>query len=192
MGLLLRSHRPLEHRGVGWSITDHSRSELVVDALDMARWQRSPDGTIVHADWGVHYTSWVFGHRLRGAGLLVSMGRVASSVDNALVESVWSTMNASLSTASTGPHASNLPARPSSGSKVGTTLAASTRRWECCHHIDAKHCTLPPKERHNQRAENVRITRLSSMPSRSRCNSAASMRWLCSTSPFRRGVRGLM
>jgi len=38
----------------------------------------------------------VFGHRLRAAGLLGSMGRVASSVDNALIESFWSTMQREL------------------------------------------------------------------------------------------------
>jgi putative transposase len=38
----------------------------------------------------------VFGHRLREAGLLGSMGRVASSVDNALIESFWSTMQREL------------------------------------------------------------------------------------------------
>ena len=42
------------------------------------------------------YTSWLFGHRLREAGLLGSMGRVASSVDNALIESFWSTMQREL------------------------------------------------------------------------------------------------
>ncbi|SIR43643.1 Integrase core domain-containing protein [Microbacterium sp. RURRCA19A] len=42
------------------------------------------------------YTSWLFGHRLRQAGLLGSMGRVASSVDNALIESFWSTMQREL------------------------------------------------------------------------------------------------
>jgi transposase InsO family protein len=81
---------------VGWSIADHVRSELVVDALEMARWQRSPSSTVVHADRGPQYTSWVFGHRLRSAGLLGSMGRVASSVDNALIESFWSTMQREL------------------------------------------------------------------------------------------------
>ena len=81
---------------MGWSIADHMRSDLVVKASEMARWQRSPDGTIVHADRGVQYTSWVFGHRLRAAGLLGSMGRVASSVDNALIESFWSTMQREL------------------------------------------------------------------------------------------------
>ena len=81
---------------MGWSIVDHIRTEPVVDALEMAHWQRSPDGTIVHADRGAQYTSWVFGHRLRSAGLLGSMGRVASSVDNALIESFWSTMQREL------------------------------------------------------------------------------------------------
>jgi transposase InsO family protein len=82
---------------VGWSIADHMRSELVVDALQMATWRRDPGpGTVVHADRGPQYTSWVFGHRLRQAGLLGSMGRVASSVDNSLIEAFWSTMQREL------------------------------------------------------------------------------------------------
>lgn len=90
-------------RIVGWSIADHIRSELVVDALEVARWQRRPvAGTIVHADRGTQYTSWVFGHRLRTAGLLGSMGKVASSVDNALIESFCRPCNANSSTATTG------------------------------------------------------------------------------------------
>ncbi|QIR69949.1 IS3 family transposase [Kocuria sp. KD4] len=84
-------------RIVGWAIADHIRTELVVDALQMARWQRRPPpGTIVHADWGSQYTSWLFGHRLREAGLLGSMGRVASSQDNAAMESFWSSMQCEL------------------------------------------------------------------------------------------------
>ena len=82
---------------VGWSIADHMRSELVVDALQMAIWTRQPaPGVIVHADRGAQYTSWIFGHRLRSAGLLGSMGRVASSVDNTMMESFWSTMQREL------------------------------------------------------------------------------------------------
>ena len=38
----------------------------------------------------------MFGHRLRQAGLLGSMGRVASSVDNTTIESFWSTMQREL------------------------------------------------------------------------------------------------
>jgi len=63
---------------VGWSIADHMRSDLVVDGLQMATWRRRPQGTIVHSDCGSQYTSWVLGHGLRDAGLLGSMGRVAS------------------------------------------------------------------------------------------------------------------
>ncbi|WP_340289795.1 IS3 family transposase [Aquipuribacter hungaricus] len=82
---------------VGWSIADHMRTELVVDALQMAQWRRRPGpGTVVHSDRGSVYTSWAFGHRLREAGLLGSMGRVASSVDNTMVESFWSTMQREL------------------------------------------------------------------------------------------------
>ena len=82
---------------VGWSIATHVRAELVVDALQMATWRRRPPpGTVVHSDRGSVYTSWAFGHRLRAAGLLGSMGRVASSVDNTMIESFWSTMQREL------------------------------------------------------------------------------------------------
>ena len=52
-------------RIVGWSIADHLRTELVVDALEMARWRRQPTRgeTVVHSDRGSQYTSWAFGHR---------------------------------------------------------------------------------------------------------------------------------
>jgi transposase InsO family protein len=83
---------------VGWSIADHLRSELVVDALEMARWRRrpAPGQTVVHSDRGVQYTSWVFGHRLRAAGLLGSMGRVGSAYDNAMMESFFSPLQREL------------------------------------------------------------------------------------------------
>jgi transposase InsO family protein len=75
-------------RIVGWSIADHLRAELVVDALEMARWRRRPPTgqTVLHSDRGSQYTSWSFGHRLRAAGLLGSMGRVGSALDNAMME----------------------------------------------------------------------------------------------------------
>ena len=46
-------------RIVGWSIADHLRSELVVDALEMARWRRrpTPGQTVLHSDRGAQYTS---------------------------------------------------------------------------------------------------------------------------------------
>jgi putative transposase len=85
-------------RIVGWSIADHLRSELVVDALEMARWRRQPPAgqTVVHSDRGSQYTSWAFGHRLRAAGLLGSMGRVGSAADNAMMESFFGTLQLEL------------------------------------------------------------------------------------------------
>ncbi len=85
-------------RIVGWSIADHLRAELVVDALEMARWRRRPAAgqTVVHSDRGSQYTSWAFGHRLRAAGLLGSMGRVGAAADNAMMESFWGTLQLEL------------------------------------------------------------------------------------------------
>jgi putative transposase len=85
-------------RIVGWSIADHLRAELVVDALEMARWRRrpTPGRTVLHSDRGSQYTSWAFGHRLRAAGLLGSMGRVGSAYDNAMMESFFGTLQREL------------------------------------------------------------------------------------------------
>ena len=86
-------------RVVGWSIADHLRTELVVDALDMACWRRKPDpntGVVHHADHGTQYTSWAFGQRLRQAGLLGSMGTVGDALDNAMAESFFATLQLEL------------------------------------------------------------------------------------------------
>jgi putative transposase len=60
-------------RVVGWSMADHLRTELVLDALDMAISQRNPaPGLVHHADHGCQYTSLAFGRRLGEAGLVAS------------------------------------------------------------------------------------------------------------------------
>lgn len=84
---------------IGWSITDHLRAELVCDAFDMARWRRRPEpdsGLVHHADHGTQYTSWVFGQRLRQAGILGSMGTVGDALDNAMAESFFATLQVEL------------------------------------------------------------------------------------------------
>jgi len=85
-------------RVVGWSIADHMRSELVVDALQMAIWRRRPPPgqTIAHSDHGSTYTSWAFGRRLRGAGLLGSMGSIGDCFDNSVAESFFGTLQLEL------------------------------------------------------------------------------------------------
>lgn len=85
-------------RVIGWSIADHIRSELVVDALQMALWRRRPpEGQAVcHSDHGSQYTSWAFGRRLRAAGVLGSMGSIGDAYDNAMAESFFSTLQREL------------------------------------------------------------------------------------------------
>ncbi len=79
-------------RVVGWSIADHMRAELVADAVQMATWRRRPEpnSTIAHSDHGGQYTSWLFGNRLRTAGLLGSMGSVGDCFDNSVAEAFFS------------------------------------------------------------------------------------------------------
>lgn len=84
-------------RVVGWSIADHMRAELVADAIDMATWRRRPpEGAIAHSDHGGNYCSWVFGQRLRRAGLLGSMGTVGDALDNAVAESFFASLQCEL------------------------------------------------------------------------------------------------
>jgi len=85
-------------RVVGWSIADHIRSELVVDALQMAVWRRQPPEhqTVAHSDHGTQYTSWAFGRRLRSAGLLGSMGSIGDAYDNSVAESFFGTLQREL------------------------------------------------------------------------------------------------
>ena len=84
-------------RVVGWAMADHLRAELVVDALEMALWNRRPaDGLIHHSDHGAQYTSLAFGRRCREAGIVVSMGSVGDCFDNALAESFFATLECEL------------------------------------------------------------------------------------------------
>ena len=82
---------------VGWAMEPHLRTQLVIDTLEMAIWRRRPaPGLIHHSDQGVQYTALSFGKRLEQAGIVPSMGRVGSALDNAISESFVSTLKAEL------------------------------------------------------------------------------------------------
>lgn len=84
-------------RIVGWSMESHLKTELVVDALQMAVWRRQPaPGLVHHSDQGVQYTSLSFGERLKEVGIAPSMGRTGSALDNAMAESFVSTLKVEL------------------------------------------------------------------------------------------------
>jgi len=84
-------------RVVGWAMAEHVRSELVVEAVEMALWRRRPsDGVIHHSDRGSQYTSLAFGRRLRDAGMMASMGSRGDCFDNAMAESFFATLDCEL------------------------------------------------------------------------------------------------
>src|SRR5205823_3679113 len=82
---------------VGWSMADHMRAELVVDALQMALARRRPGpGLVHHSDQGGQYVSLGFGQKARDAGIAVSMGSKGDCFDNAVAESFFATLKKEL------------------------------------------------------------------------------------------------
>jgi putative transposase len=84
-------------RIVGWSMTDHMRAQLVVDALRMALARRRPKpGLVHHSDQGSQFVSLAFGQQARDAGIAVSMGSRGDAYDNAVAESFFATLKKEL------------------------------------------------------------------------------------------------
>ncbi len=83
-------------RVVGWAMETHLKTQLVLDALNMAVHQRNPVGVIHHSDQGTQYTSIAFGQRCKEAGVIPSMGSVGDCYDNAMCESFNATLECEL------------------------------------------------------------------------------------------------
>lgn len=78
-------------RILGWQVADHLRSDLAIDALEMAIWTRRNEDIsrlIHHSDRGVQYTSIRYTKRLEEAGAVRSVGSKGDSYDNAAAESL--------------------------------------------------------------------------------------------------------
>ena len=83
-------------RIVGWSMSNDLKTQVVLDALDMAIHQRRPIGVIHHSDQGTQYTSIAFGLRCKEAGVRPSMGSVGDCYANAMCESFFATLECEL------------------------------------------------------------------------------------------------
>ena len=110
---------------VGWSMANHLRAELVLDAMEMAVGQRRPKDVIHHSDQGSQYTSVAFGKRCGEAGVRPSMGSVGDAYDNAMAESFFSTLEAELLSRR------RLPRRPRPEWPASAILRAGTTRSGC-------------------------------------------------------------
>ena len=87
---------------VEWALIPHLRTELALEAREMAAQQRKPTQVIHHSDQGCQYTSVAFGMRCRAFNVRPSMGSEGDAYDNAMCESFFAT---SSTTAKTSMHA---------------------------------------------------------------------------------------
>jgi transposase InsO family protein len=82
---------------VGWAMSEHIDTLLVLKALDMALLHRHPPVNLLfHSDRGVQYASADYRRALNHAGLVASMSRNGNCYDNATMESFWSTLKLEL------------------------------------------------------------------------------------------------
>lgn len=89
----------LSRRLVGWSIADHLRAELCIDALGQAALTRGVvrfEDLRFHSDRGCQYTSDAYRAACTALGITQSMGSVGDSYDNALAESFFSSLKREL------------------------------------------------------------------------------------------------
>ncbi|MEV4000795.1 IS3 family transposase [Actinomadura sp. NPDC049753] len=84
-------------RIVGWQLADHLRTDLPLDALEMALWERyrerpgQPGTLIHHSDRGCQYVSFRYTTRLADLGVTALVGSVADLYDNTIAESLNAT-----------------------------------------------------------------------------------------------------
>jgi transposase InsO family protein len=82
---------------VGWQIATHMRTELVLDALEMAIFHRDVTGRLIHhSDAGSQFTAIRYSDRLAEADIAASIGTVADSYDNAMAEALNGSYKAEL------------------------------------------------------------------------------------------------
>jgi putative transposase len=84
---------------VGWALAGHMRTELPLEALELAIWTRQQqrlEGLVHHSDAGSQYLAIRYADTLTAAGANASVGSVGDSYDNALAESTIGQIKAEL------------------------------------------------------------------------------------------------
>lgn len=85
-------------RLIGWAMGERMPWELCADAIDMAVETRSGEvaGMLFHHDRGSQYLSQDFRAHCRKLGIVQSVGRIGSCLDNSPAESLWATLKREL------------------------------------------------------------------------------------------------
>ena len=130
---------------VGWRVAAHRRTPMVLDAIEMARWNRGlhHPGLRCHSDAGSQFTSIRYGERLAEIGAVPSIGTVGDSFDNALAETVNGYYKAELirGPARTGPW------KTVEEVELGTTPNACTATSATCRPSNSSSST-PTESQH--------------------------------------------
>ena len=81
-------------RVVGWSLGTSMEASLVLEALNRALGQRQvePDQLLIHTDQGSQYRATAYRELLEAHGITCSMSAKGCCWDNAVVESLFSTL----------------------------------------------------------------------------------------------------
>lgn len=118
---------------VGWQASRSLRSDLAIDALEMAMFNRRREGAdlsglIHHSDRGVQYLSIRYSQRLADNDIVASVGSKGDSFDNAMVESFNGLYKWELIYRRGPWQASTTSSSPHSSTSTGSTTGASTAR----------------------------------------------------------------
>lgn len=83
---------------VGWSMSERITEKVAIDAMEQAVGREGPpdDGSLVHDDQGAQYTSRSFQRCLDSNGIVQSVSRPGTPLDNAVAESFFKTLKGEL------------------------------------------------------------------------------------------------
>ncbi len=130
---------------IGWSMAEHLRAELVVDALTMAAANGSLDQeAIFHSDRGSQYSSARFRAALDVHGVRPSMGRTGVCWDNALAESFFGALKTEC------VHRFSFPTRRHARAAIANYIEAFYNRrrihsrlgYRTPRQVETEHCSL--------------------------------------------------
>lgn len=123
-------------RIVGWQASRSLRSDLALDALEMAIWARRGeklDGLVHHSDRGGQYLSIRYTERLGEEGAVTSVGSRGDSYDNALAESFHGLYKTDLIHKGDPGAVSTTSSTPLSAMSTGSTSGACMERLGWSH-----------------------------------------------------------
>jgi putative transposase len=114
---------------VGWQAARSLRTDLALDALEMAIWRRQArlEGLVHHSDRGGQYLSIRYTERLAEAGAVTSVGSRGDSFDNALAETIIGLYKTELIRRRGSWRAGTRSSTPPWSGSTGSTTAGSWR-----------------------------------------------------------------